>query len=252
MSDKENLKKVTNLLKKHAPVIIFKPEQDSRDTVVPYTADSMELPIIKIGLQNISHGLNIADALAVIDDVLKINPTKDVMLWVKDISVLLGDKLSFINEVMARTKDNKHWFVLFTGILPLCRELEDVVENVAWDTECPETTDAGKTYVRPDHCTSKVRAAQALHFRVYNNLLTAAREYLGEDPELMVSLSRKKDAEAVPFMSLIKVTSLAIQTDTPVYFTSNYPIEKHYGLINALLDAWEKPVPVVDTTQVEE
>ena len=97
-------------------------------------------------------------------------------------------------------------------------------------------------YVQPSKCHSQFVAPQALHFRVYMNIIYEVIRELNKVPDAQLEVEGNRGGI---LSSILQVSLLAIQKGQHVRLASNERFATHKILTDAIMRGWSKPVKTV-------
>lgn len=228
------------LLSKRVPFLILKPNVFSYDEAIPYLAMNLGYDLIKVGIHNIGYCVKENDALALIKESLLLPTFKNTILWIEDISPV-DDKTSLVKKTIELVENRSSLFLIFTGITEMCKELTSWMPVVEWDEHLPSTKSFLWRYITPDSCSTKIVAPQALHFRVYSNIVDGLLKEFGTMPDIDIITEKDRGT----FSSLISTVKLCINDGTTVQISTKYRPLKHEDIVQCLLKYWSQPVGVL-------
>ena len=219
------------------PFLIFKPDFNSFDQTVPLLCLRNKTKIIKAAMHDLGRIVPEKDAFSFVKQVLDYPIKEDTAFWVEDISTL-DDKPAFIAHVIEAARRNTYFRVVFTAIERHCPRSLLTIPFVSWDPDYSISI-PDHIYFHPVKSHSEFTVPQALHFRVYCNIISEIIQTLKYIPDATLEVDGGKIAS---LNSIIKCAALAIQPNTVVRLTTHENFATHKLLTDAIISGWSKQV----------
>lgn len=226
----------SDYIKNKIPFILYKPNLNSLDRVIPYLSKTLGYNLLKIAISDLGLIVSVNDALHAVKEVVRYNIKDNYIIWIEDIGVV-DCKDEFVRKVIELNNNNPIVFscvdnMIFKSSLPFMH----------WDVYFAGSADVEMTYVQSYRCSTTIQSPVDLHFRVYSNIIKELVCAFKEAPEVLIEV---KGNRLAPLSSLVLVSSLNIRKDEWLKVITNEKYVKHIDIVDCIKRGLTNPTPLI-------